>query len=83
MASIYIDFHRFRRIDDRFGHGAGDRLLKSVAEPKRCLARMHAEREFSDIVANGMLTPRRLSELEEVTITRLGNPIVADLPMMA
>ena len=40
LALLYIDLDRFKRINDTFGHGLGDGLLKSVANRlKGCIRR--------------------------------------------
>jgi diguanylate cyclase (GGDEF)-like protein len=44
-ALLMIDIDHFKRINDQFGHGTGDRVLQNVA------ALCHAEKRDSDVVA--------------------------------
>lgn len=53
LALLWIDLHRFKSINDRFGYRVGDRALKEVAErlrastrPTDCLARLGGD-EFA------------------------------------
>jgi diguanylate cyclase (GGDEF)-like protein len=45
MALIYVDIDRFKPVNDRYGHAAGDALLQSIAD------RLRAELRGADTVA--------------------------------
>ncbi|HEY9544872.1 MAG TPA: GGDEF domain-containing protein, partial [Solimonas sp.] len=45
LALVYIDIDRFKPVNDRYGHGAGDVLLKAIA------ARLRGMLRASDTVA--------------------------------
>src|SRR3546814_10084010 len=39
LALVYIDIDRFKPVNDRYGHGAGDVLLKAIAARLRGMLR--------------------------------------------
>src|SRR3546814_6091208 len=43
LALVYIDIDRFKPVNDRYGHGAGDVLLKAIA------ARLRSEEHTSEL----------------------------------
>lgn len=57
MAVVFLDVDRFKRVNDSLGHGAGDVLLRTLAE------RLHARVRSSDIV---------LRDPEDTVVSRLG-----------
>lgn len=80
FALLYIDFDRFKRINDTFGHFFGDRVIKEIGSrlrssiPLSCkIARMGGD-EFSIIVPNQW----EIHETAEMIIQRFRSPIKID-----
>ena len=46
LSIVYLDIDRFKRINDRFGHAAGDQVLRQVAHAIRASARSHVDAGF-------------------------------------
>jgi diguanylate cyclase (GGDEF)-like protein len=69
LAVLCVDLDRFKEVNDVFGHGVGDRLLKKVAERFKSVAnpafvaRLGGD-EFSVVVTDGEL-PAAVEELAE------------------
>ena len=87
LAVLFIDFDRFKQINDNLGHEAGDRLLQEVAErlkkslrPQDFLGRLGGD-EFAALVegdVSGDLTEQiaeRLLSAVAVPITLLGRVV--------
>lgn len=77
---LYLDLDDFKAINDRFGHGGGDELLKAVAQrmsalagPHDLVARMGGD-EFA-FVRRGPIDRAELSELAADIGTRLSEPV--------
>ena len=77
---LYLDLDHFKAINDRRGHGAGDELLKAVAQrisalsgPDDLVARMGGD-EFA-FVRSGPIDRDALSELAADIGTRLSEPV--------
>ncbi len=80
FALMYIDFDRFKRINDTFGHFFGDRVIRAIGKrlgscmARDCLiARMGGD-EFSIIVPDLEMA----EELAETIINRFRSPIILD-----
>ncbi len=83
LALLYIDVDNFKNINDSLGHGAGDRLLQTVARRMRAavsshdvVARMGGD-EFV-IVAPLMVNIPAIDELAFRLQTAVSTPIVLD-----
>ncbi len=74
IALMFLDFDKFKQVNDQFGHDVGDELLRQVAERLRLVLRP------SDDVArldrsNGTAAPARLGGDEFVVLLeQLGSP---------
>lgn len=80
FALMYIDFDRFKRINDTFGHFFGDRVIKEIGNRLKnsinseCrIARMGGD-EFSILVPDHT----KINETAEMIIQRFRNPIKID-----
>jgi diguanylate cyclase (GGDEF)-like protein len=80
FATLFLDLDGFKEINDRHGHLAGDRVLRTVAN------RIEASIRSSDtvarfggdefvVIAPKILTPKNASELAERLIEAIGAPI--------
>ncbi|MEZ4332522.1 MAG: EAL domain-containing protein [Myxococcota bacterium] len=71
IALLYVDIDRFKEVNDSLGHGAGDELLKSVAQRFRRLAKA-----WQDRAGRGESFVARLSGDEfAIVIEDFGDPI--------
>jgi diguanylate cyclase (GGDEF)-like protein len=46
MSIVYLDLNRFKQINDRFGHAAGDQVLRQFAAAIRQAVRVHVDGAF-------------------------------------
>lgn len=80
---VYIDLDDFKGINDRFGHGAGDRVLKVVAE------RLSASVRSTDYVARlggdefVALFPRTEPAAQGAILRKLDHSFAASVPVSA
>jgi diguanylate cyclase (GGDEF)-like protein len=97
LALIYIDIDRFKPVNDRYGHGAGDALLKAIAERLRAIlrasdtvARLGGD-EFAAILENvdSRADAEALTALMQQTLSRpfglplAGHPAAIDVQVGA
>jgi diguanylate cyclase (GGDEF)-like protein/PAS domain S-box-containing protein len=80
FAVCFIDLDRFKTINDTLGHGAGDELLKTVAERlRRCLrvhdlvARLGGD-EFVVLLAGG-LPAAEVASVAQKILSTIGEPL--------
>ncbi len=79
LSLYFIDLDRFKQVNDTMGHGAGDELIRQVAErllsatrKQDTVARLGGD-EFC-ILAPGMTDPPRINELAERILEVLSAP---------
>jgi diguanylate cyclase (GGDEF)-like protein/PAS domain S-box-containing protein len=79
LALLYVDLDRFKPINDRFGHGTGDEVLRRVADrlrasvtPSDVVARVGGD-EFV-VLAVGVSEPADAAALADRIRERLGAP---------
>ncbi len=87
VALIYVDLDRFKAINDRFGHDAGDgalkevaRRLQSVVHPDDCLARVGGD-EFLVLTERFATRPDVLALVERLQSSLLEPIMVAGAPV--
>jgi diguanylate cyclase (GGDEF)-like protein len=88
IALYYIDIDRFKEINDSFGHGVGDELLKSVAirlknqmlawksergQGEALVARLAGD-EFAVVVV-GVSGPPEIARIAESILQRIAEPV--------
>lgn len=80
LALLYLDLDRFKSVNDRYGHAAGDALLKSVSQRiQHCLrdqdaaARLGGD-EFAVLLTGGSGTQERASEVSHRVICSVSAP---------
>ncbi|MEJ7816698.1 MAG: GGDEF domain-containing protein, partial [Rubrobacter sp.] len=83
MALIFLDLNRFKAVNDTLGHGAGDLLLKKVAErlegcvrESDTVARMGGD-EFS-IILDDLTETQQIALVARKIIDNLAQPFVLD-----
>ena len=83
MALMYLDIDRFKEINDRFGHNAGDALLRAfagrVSETLRSsdtVARLGGD-EFT-VIMEGLPRPEVASTVAAKIVQAMGTPFVID-----
>ena len=81
VAVLFCDLDRFKEVNDRLGHGAGDAVLSTIAERLREITREGdlAARVGGDefvVLCEGLGDPERLAALAERVITSIQRPIV-------
>ncbi len=83
LALLFIDLDRFKEVNDRYGHGMGDRLLFAVG------ARIHASLRDSDqlfrmggdeftVIAEDIHEPAVAARIAERVIEATARPVVID-----
>ena len=82
VAVLFCDLDRFKEVNDRLGHGAGDSVLSTIAERLREITREGdlAARVGGDefvILCEGLGDPEGLAGLAERVIASIGHPIDA------
>ncbi len=91
FAVLFMDFDRFKQVNDTLGHGAGDELLRQLAQrltlalrPGDALARLDspiAARLGGDefvVVLDGVADAQRAGFVAERLLQELGEPFVID-----
>ncbi|MES0874337.1 diguanylate cyclase domain-containing protein [Sinimarinibacterium thermocellulolyticum] len=85
MALIYLDVDRFKPVNDRYGHAAGDALLRAIAERLRAemravdtVARLGGD-EFG-IVVESVTSNEEFDALCQRIARQLERPFALDLP---
>ncbi len=83
LAVIYLDLDRFKPVNDRYGHAAGDELLAEVAKrlrrelrPTDTLARIGGD-EFVAVLSQAV-TPAYVSEVATRLLAELTRPFRVD-----
>jgi diguanylate cyclase (GGDEF)-like protein/PAS domain S-box-containing protein len=83
VAVLFVDLDNFKLVNDSLGHGAGDRILVTVAERlKRCLrpedtlARFGGD-EFTMLLEN-VQSPRDAVRVADRTVQELRSPLVLE-----
>jgi diguanylate cyclase (GGDEF)-like protein len=72
LCVVYLDIDRFKGINDRFGHGAGDQVLRQLAAAIRATIRGHVDGGYrlgGDEFA--LLLPSSSKEQAEAVVSRL------------
>ena len=83
VAVVFIDLDGFKRANDRYGHAAGDQLLRAVAErmqrlvPRRCTVARFGGDEFV-IVVPGVLDPVQAVDLARALVASIAEPVEVD-----
>ncbi len=91
FAVLFMDFDRFKQVNDTLGHGAGDELLRQLAQrltlalrPGDAVARVDgpiAARLGGDefvVVLDGVGDAQRASQIAERLLQELGEPYLID-----
>jgi diguanylate cyclase (GGDEF)-like protein len=81
MAVLYLDLDRFKEVNDRFGHGAGDRVLQDVS--RRILDNVRrtdiAARIGGDefvVILPGVSDRREASRVADLLVSAIEEPIL-------
>ena len=83
VAILYIDLDRFKEINDRFGHGVGDDLIRQIADrlrgllsPTDLLARIGGD-EFI-IAQTRLMSDSQASDLAAIVVKSLSRPFQSE-----
>ena len=74
LSLLVLDVDEFKRINDRFGHDAGDLVLKTIADDCNSVRREHGYRRLS-AVRNLSLLPETSEAAAEIVAERLRKSI--------
>ena len=93
FAVLFMDFDRFKQVNDTLGHGAGDELLRQIAQrlglavrPGDAVARMHNEESVAArmggdefvVVLEGVTEPAVVEAVAQRLLTELAEPYVVN-----